>query len=173
MKAETCGSPSGLPLFFWGFPRDALLEFDPGEHATAPLWVQGGAACHCPGGLCYKPGPLLMNSKSNPLRPLSIVLCGLPIALHVARIIIDQEASTEAMATLAVVALFGLTSLLGQRWAVKLAPAVFLLSGASLVVYSVMGIAQFYWLLVMGLAWCSYELVMSPDIQANLIERGA
>jgi hypothetical protein len=113
-----------------------------------------------------------MNKKNTGLLPLSIVLCGLPIAIHVARVIIDQEASPEAMGTLAVVALFGLTALIGQSWSVKLAPTVFLLSGATLTVYAVMGLAHLYWILVLGLAWCGHELAVSRDVRENLLQRG-
>jgi hypothetical protein len=95
------------------------------------------------------------------------------VVLHVGRVIIDQEASSEAMLTLFFVAMFGLSALVGQKWAVRFAPVVFLLSGAPLVVYAIMGIAPAYWLVLLGLAWCIHELAIAGDIKQNLARRTA
>lgn len=109
--------------------------------------------------------------KGEALLPVTLVACAGPMVLHVGRIIMDQEASSEAMLTLFFVAAFGLSAMIGQKWAVRFAPAVFLLSGAPLVVYAVMGIAPAYWLVLLGLAWCIHELSSAGDIRDNLARR--
>lgn len=113
------------------------------------------------------------DASAEGLLPVTILACAGPVALHVVRVIIDQEATTEAMLGLFIVAAFGLTALVGQRWAARLAPYVFLLSAGPLVIQAVMGLAPGYWVVLLGLSWCIHELVVAGDIKENLARRAA
>lgn len=113
-----------------------------------------------------------MTSKDQSLQTVALAACTGPIFLFVARLAIDQEASIEGMASLAVVSLFGLMAFLGQRWAVLAAPAVFFIAMVFLLVHAVMEVLPAYWPLVWILTWCAHELWRGEDLKQYLLDKG-
>lgn len=110
-----------------------------------------------------------MAKRPQSLSRLATVLCCAPLLLEVLRVALEGEATARSMVVLGVVALFGLPAYLGQRWALALAPYVFLAASVEMVLTTIFNTYQlYYWVIVCGLAWCGYELAVSDDLRRYL-----